>query len=151
MSVCEKVEQAARYHDGEMSPAERTLFAAHLEKCETCRLEVEWLRRLSHFLGTARSIDVPARLCDRLHANIAEWRARAVMRTAEVLAVAAALALAICAGWLWRAQSVRESPVEIPAWEMSAISLRPETAPAAPEQQIGWWIVRDLSAENGHD
>ena len=146
MAACDQSYAVGRYHDGALAPEERRAFEAHLRACPSCARELGHLRRLSRFVRAAAPAELPAGLLDRLHGNLGAARERVILHTAEWLAVAATLVLAVCAGWAFRG-SLGESP----AWETAAVTARADATPAPAEQQYARWVVDDLSAGNGHD
>lgn len=56
MNDCIQSQQLSRYHDGQLMPAERQAFAAHLQHCPACRDELAELVAISRAL---RSLALP--------------------------------------------------------------------------------------------
>jgi len=151
MATCDRSHHVNPYHDGELPDGERASFDEHLRRCPACALELERLRRLSRFVR-ATPPELPPGLFPRLHGSLGATRERVVLHTAELLAVAAALVLAVCAGWAVRGGLLRARVAVPPApWEMAAVAPRADAVPMMAEEQFARAMVDALSAENGHD
>ncbi len=90
---CDQASQIHRYHDGELSAAQRASVEAHLGRCAECRGLLADLRRLSFAIGHARMRPLSAQTAGRLQQSWKIARDRGVIRLAEWLTAAAAAVL----------------------------------------------------------
>jgi len=151
MSGCKNERRLSAYHDGELCAEDRADLEAHLARCPACAAELERLRRLSRLVQTAGRTAMPAPAIARLHRAVDAAPAADLRRTAEAVLALAASVLVVCGVWLWQAGGSAEAAEAIPVWETVAARGPAQTAPAASEEQLAQWIVRDLERTNGHD
>lgn len=94
---CEQDTQIHRYHDGDLSPAERASIEAHLAACAECQALLADLEKLSEMFATVPFADMTTRAHNRMEG--AWWAAakqaqdRSVRRFASWLTAAAAAVL----------------------------------------------------------
>jgi len=151
MSGCKNEQRLSAYHDGELSTEDRADLEAHLARCPVCAAELERLRRLSRLVQTAGRTAMPGPVRSRLHRAVDAAPAADLRRTAKALLALAASVLVVCGVWLWQANGGAEAAEAIPVWETVAARGPAQTGPAASEEQLAQWILRDLERTNGHD
>jgi len=80
-SACRFDSLISPYLDDELEPEERAQFEEHLAECETCRAEVEQMRRVvilaSHSLQSARCLQAHEK-ADYVHGRLSPERKRDV-------------------------------------------------------------------------
>src|ERR1043165_267238 len=96
MGNCENQVRLDAYHDGELSPAERSEVEAHLRECPSCAAELAAIRRGSGAFADAIPWEPShERLLQLARSVRAEWsEARMLLRLFRGAAVAAAVLLA---------------------------------------------------------
>ena len=163
--ACEQLQNAERYHDSELSPAERTAFESHVATCAECRELLAALGALSHSLrAVAMTTQEPESMQDRIfdawHAARAVQE-RGVRRMAGWLTAAAAAVLLI--GLVgWPSESRDRNGAEIAStgtaapetWEVAAVmplDQSPEDSSGSPDLvQVAQWMATDLSTGVRH-
>lgn len=151
MNRCERLQQAGAYHDGELTPDERTSFESHLPGCGECRAELAELARMSALFAAARIPDMPQRTRERLHGNAVAAPQRGVLKLAEQLIAAAAVITVACGGLLWRGAGTDESgSANDTAWRKAAVTLNVETV-SGDAQQLAQWMAEELAVENSNE
>jgi Putative zinc-finger len=155
MSPCDRLIQAQRHHDGELSPAERADFECHAAQCSQCTRELQELQRLSAGIKSAfasgpLTADAVARLSGRARD---EAEAAVLIRLAVSGMSAAAAILLLCSVMLW--QPWRQSPptarTDLTFESLAVIPPNEDLSEAGDESRLALWIVADLSRANGHD
>lgn len=156
MVDCENQVRLDAYHDGELSPAERSAVEAHLRDCPSCADELAAMRRMSGAFADAAppepSHERLLQLAESVRAEPSD--VRMLLRLFRWTAVAASVLLAgALAGTLYLSQRTKAAAHEamvldhIPTWS------RPVTLATDPlndgrqfEQQVALaqWIVDDL-------
>jgi anti-sigma factor RsiW len=147
MNDCPHVQRLGAYHDGELSGEARAQIEQHLRQCPACTAELRRLGRLSELLSAATATRIPPAALRRLHQGLDAVPMSDLRRVAEVCGAIAASILLVCSIYLVKTQPALGP---IPLWETVAVA-RQEPPTAAPEEQLGQWIVEDLSGKNGHD
>jgi len=91
--TCSRTAQVHRYHDGELSSAQREVQEAHIRHCAECRELLADLRRLSSLISGASLAGIPPQTMGRLGECWPVARDRGVLRAASWLTAAAAAVL----------------------------------------------------------
>lgn len=140
---CEQIQNAlGRFHDGELSRAERAVMERHLQGCVRCTAELAVLSELSE---TARSLsepESPADLWERIAQRLATAEPRpaastyTIARFWRVAVVTALLSVAVATSWLARRP---KSPSDGSALHQAVI----------PIVDLGSYLGRDVSLGPG--
>src|SRR5689334_21033800 len=148
MVDCENPVRLDAYHDGELSPAERSAVEAHLRDCPSCAAELAAIRGMSAAFASATPHEPLLALARSVRAEPPD--ARMLLRLFRVTAVAASvlLACALAAGTHLSHQA-REAAHEAIVLDHVAVRSGPAafaTGPAGAEQQVllAQWIADDL-------
>jgi anti-sigma factor RsiW len=147
MNECEHAQRLGAYHDGELVGAARAEIERHLRQCPACAAELQRLGRLSGLFSKAAAPPMPPAALRRLHKGIDAIPMADLKRVAEICGAIAASILLVCTIWLVKTRTAVDA---IPVWETVAV-VRQESPTAGPEEQLGQWIVQDLSGNNSHD
>lgn len=116
---CSRTLEVHRYHDGELSVAERSALDAHLDGCEACSALLGDLRGLSALLTGAARAEAPGDLVIEIRRTAEQARDRSIIRIAGWLTATAAAVL-VGALVTWPAGS--KEPTSSPdAWEIMAV------------------------------
>jgi anti-sigma factor RsiW len=156
MVDCEDRVRLGAYHDGELSPAERSGVEAHLRDCPSCAAELAAMRGTSGaFAETAPrepSHEQLLRLAESVRSEASD--ARMLLRLFRGSAVAAAVLLACSlAGAAYLSQRTKAAAHEAMVLDRVATWSRPAALAADPvadgrqaEQQVrlAQWIADDL-------
>lgn len=147
MGTCDHEHRISAFYDGELTPAERAAFEAHLPGCAECAAALADFGAISGMIAGAPRPEVSQVFRRRLTEIPAGERDRTLARTTAALtAVAAGLLLAGTA-WLW-VNSPRTAPA--PAWEIAAVVGEADARAADdPDVQLAAWVVGDLSSRRG--
>jgi len=123
MSTCNYERQLSAYHDGELPPAAAAELESHLDGCPACQAELRRLRNMSSLLGEAvAAAYVPDGAMRRWQRSVRPARDRAILRTTQMFAAAAAALLLFCATALWQTWPVRAGrPDRSAGWESAAV------------------------------
>jgi|SRR5579884_3198749 len=156
MIDCEHRIRLNAYHDGELSPAERSDVEAHLRDCPSCAAELATIRRVSGAFATTSPRE-PSReqLLQMARSVRAEpYDARVFLRLFRRTAVAAAVLLACAiAGGVYLSQRAKAAADEAMVLDYLATGSHPAAyAPDAvsdarmSEQRVrlAQWIADDL-------
>ena len=157
MVDCKNRVRLDAYHDGELSPAERSDVEAHLRDCPSCAVELAAIRRVSGaFADTAQREPSDEQLL-RLAASVRAERsdARMLLRLFRGTAVAAAVLLACAlAAAVYLSQRTRAAAHEamvldyVATWSQqpAAFATDPVRDGRQSEQQVrlAQWIADDL-------
>ena len=148
---CDLTKQVQAFYDGEMNPADRAAFGAHLSACTICSAELNDLRRLSTHLAAASIPSLSQDAMARFHqtANVAEERG--VLRLAEWLTAAAAAVLLVGVMGLFRHDTTHASAPD--TWEQAAIAYPTDHDPTVGSDvlQLTEWMRTDLSPTHQRD
>ena len=156
MVDCENRVRLDAYHDGELSPAERSGVEAHLRECPSCAAELAAMRRVSGaFADTSPREPSHEQLVQLARSVRAEPSdARMLLRLFRGTAVAAALLLACAlAGAVYLSQRTKAEAHEamvldhVTTWSRSAaFATDPVSDGRQSEQQVllAQWIADDL-------
>jgi anti-sigma factor RsiW len=147
MNECKQAERLGAYHDGELSGAARAEMEQHLGQCPACAAELKRLRRLSELFSAAAAPKLSPEALMRLHSRVDVIPMADLRRVAEVVGAIAASILLVCTIWLVKGRPAIDV---IPVWETVAVA-RQEMPTAAPEEELGQWMVQDLSGKNAND
>ena len=156
MVDCENRIRLDAYHDGELSPAERSDVEAHLHDCPSCAAELAAIRRMSAAFADATppepSREQLLRLARSVRAEPSD--ARMLLRLFRGTAVAAAVLLACAlAGGAYLSQRSKAAAHEAMVLDHVATGSRPAalaTDPVSDERQseqqvlLAQWIANDL-------
>ena len=149
MAACREGRRSMRYHDGELPPEERRRFEGHLADCPECARELERLRAVSRLLEAVPAATIPYGALGRLHANLGNARERVIIRICRPVAIAATALLAVCALWLWQADSNGSLERAAPAsWELAAVTLDTELTQTGSWDGLALWTAGDLAGED---
>ncbi len=146
--TCDQTQHAQAFYDGEMNPADRAAFQAHLATCSICSAELDDLRRLSTHLAAASIPSLSNNALSRFHRTGQVAEERGVLRLAEWLTAAAAAILVIGLTGLFRQDTTHASPPD--TWEQAAIAYPTDHDPTVHSDvlQLAEWIRTDLSPGN---
>ena len=147
MNECKQAERLGAYYDGELSGAARAEMERHLGQCPSCAAELKRLGRLSELFSTAAAPKLSPAALRRFHDGIDTIPMADLRRVAEVVGAIAASILLVCSIWLVKGRPAIDV---IPVWETVAVA-RQEMPTAAPEEELGQWMVQDLSGKNAND
>jgi anti-sigma factor RsiW len=161
MVDCENPVRLDAYHDGELSPAERSDVEAHLRDCPSCAAELAAMRGISGAFADAAprepSDEQLLELARSVHAEPSEAGqsdARMLLRLFRGTAVAAAVLLACAlAGAVYLSQRTKAAAHEamvldhVATWSQSvAFATDPLSDERQSEQRVllAQWIADDL-------
>ena len=156
MVDCENRVRLDAYHDGELSPAERSGVEAHLRDCPSCAAEVAAMRGISGAVADAAPPDPSDErllaLARSVHAEPSD--ARMLLGLFRATAVAAAVLLACAlAGGVYLSQRSKAAAHEAMVLDHVATWSRPvaiATDPVSDEREyeqrvlLAQWIADDL-------
>src|SRR4051794_28821185 len=156
MGDCENRVRLDAYHDGELSPAERSDVEAHLRDCPSCAAELATIRGMSGAFGDTAprepSHEQLLRLARSVRAEPSD--ARMLLRLFRGAAVAAAVLLACAlAGAVYLSQRAKAAAHEAMVLDHVATRSRPvafATDPVSDQRQfeqqvlLAQWIADDL-------
>ena len=156
MAECEQQVQLDAYHDGELSPAERSVIEAHLRDCPSCAAELAEIRSLSGVFSRTAPPEPSHEQLLQLARSVRAERSDALMllRLFRVTAIAAAVLLACAlAGTLYLSQRAKAAADE--AMVLDHVATCSQPAAYAPDlvsdarqsdQQVrlAQWIANDL-------
>lgn len=155
MSHCQRRIEAQRYHDGELSPAERADFERHAAECPSCARELDELRRLAADMRTTfGAVGVPRDTVARWCTSAREQaEAAALIRLAVSGMSAAAAILLLCSAMLWQAwfQPAPATRTDLALENLAVIAPNEDIGETSDEARLAQWIVADLSRAHGHD
>ena len=156
MADCENRVRLDAYHDGELSPAERSDVEAHLRDCSSCAAELAAIRRMSGaFADTTPREPSHEQLLQLARSVRAEPSdARMLLRLFRRTALAAAVLLACAlAGAVYLSQRTKAAAHEamvldhVATWSQPAVfATDPVSDERQSEQQVrqAQWIADDL-------
>ena len=150
---CDRIEQVHAFYDGEMPPALREQFEAHLNQCAECRDLLNDLRRVSDLLAAAPLADLPPASMTRFQQTwFAAAQDRGVMRIASWLTSAAA-AILVGALLIWPA-NIRQDPTAVASAAASPELAAAVTPPAGLQENdsadlvvAAQWMANDLTPD----
>jgi len=151
MIECPEPQRISAYYDGELAEPSRAGLEAHLRGCPRCAAELSRLQKMSQLIRAAGRAEMPREALERLHRSVDLQPKTAVLHMAEVFVGVAASILLVSCIWLWKISTARDTAVQIPLWETTAVAAHDTSAIATHEQQLAQWIVQDLSRKNGND
>ncbi|MGB9626314.1 MAG: anti-sigma factor family protein [Phycisphaerae bacterium] len=142
---CGKIADVHRYHDGELSPAGREAFEAHLRGCHECGDVLADLRRLSVMIAGSDLAPLPADLLSRVQELPRRTGERAILRIAGWLTAAAAAVL--IGALLGRPADGTEANVRPAVWQTLAVMSPAEVQPGAGSDPVlvAQWMADELS------
>ena len=143
MVDCENRVRLDAYHDGELSPAERSDVEAHLRDCQSCAAELAAIRRMSGAFADTTPREPSHEQLLQLAASVrAEPSdARMLLRLFRGTAVAAAVLLACAlAGGVYLSQQTKAAAHEVMVLDLLATG----SQPAAFATDRAQWIADDL-------
>jgi anti-sigma factor RsiW len=140
---CDQTNKIARYHDGELSPADRATFDSHLADCESCRRDLAELRSLSMLVRSAERAPAPDDARPRWR-RLRRAEERAVRRTAGWLtATAAAIILGVLLTW-----PAGQNPAASGTWMTLAMTSADvhdvSNDDSNPDTALTEWMANDL-------
>ena len=156
MVECENQFRLDAYHDGELSPAERSAIEAHLRDCPTCAAELAAIATMSAAFTDASppgpSHERLLQLARRVRAESSD--VRTLLRLFRVTAVAAAVLLACTlAGGAYLSQRSKAAAHEammldhVAAWSQRAAfasGAAGDERRAEQQVRLAQWIADDL-------
>ncbi|HSW46656.1 MAG TPA: zf-HC2 domain-containing protein [Phycisphaerae bacterium] len=144
--TCDGTARIHRYHDGELSPPERTHVETHLRQCGQCSRTLADLRRLSSLVSKAGLAEMPADAAARLHARWPQTRDRGIRRLAGWLTAAAAAVL--IAALLARPADLGDTTSRPAIWQTVAVLPPTELHGDADSDLLvmAQWMADELSA-----
>ena len=155
MVDCEDRIRLDAYHDGELSPAERSDVEAHLRDCPSCAAELAAIRRMSGAFADTTPREPSHEQLLELAASVRAGpsEARMLLRLFRGTAVAAAVLLACAlAGAAYLSQRTKAAAHEamvldhVAIWSQAAFATGPVSDERQSEQQVrlAQWIADDL-------
>jgi anti-sigma factor RsiW len=156
MVDCENRVRLDAYHDGELSPAERSDVEAHLRDCPSCAAELVAIRGMSGAFADATPRGVSHEQLLELAASVAAEPsdARTLLKLFRATAIAAALLLACAlAAAAYLSQRTKAAAHEamvldhVAIWSRSAaVATGPVNDGRRSEEQVllAQWIAHDL-------
>jgi anti-sigma factor RsiW len=156
MVDCENQVRLDAYHDGELSPADRSAVEAHLRDCPSCAAGLAAIRRMSGAFADTTPREPSHEQLLRLAQSVRAERSdtRMLLRLFRRTAVAAAVLLACAlAGAAYLSQRTKDAAHEamvldhIATWSQSAaFAIDPVSDERQSEQQVqlAQWIANDL-------
>lgn len=145
MADCGNRVRLDAYHDGELSPAERSAVEAHLRDCPSCAAALAAIRRVSGAFADAAPRG-PSRqqlwqLAQNVRAAEPSADARMLLRLFRGTAVAAAVLLACAfAAGVYLSQRTKAAAHE--AMVLDHLAIGPQSAALAAD--LAQWIADDL-------
>jgi anti-sigma factor RsiW len=150
--ICDQASHIHAYHDGDLSPEQKTVVENHLQVCAECRELLAELQNLTQVLQTIHLPEMPPRVLSRMYGAwwaTAQVRDRGVRRLAGWLTAAAAAILVLVPTF---------SPSRPAEFETTSAGAWKETIafipPAGPRDdanaelvQVAQWLANDLSTE----
>ncbi|MBI4578564.1 MAG: zf-HC2 domain-containing protein [Planctomycetes bacterium] len=151
--TCERTHEIHRYHDGELSPTERSAVESHVTACAECRRLLAELRGLSLLISRMPRTVLPEVVLRRLSECRHAATDRAVLRIAGWMTAAAA---AVLIGALLIRQPVvgGETNHRPSVWETVAVTPTPPSEAAdGPNSELvlAQWMADDLSWQSSGD
>jgi anti-sigma factor RsiW len=117
---CSRTVLVHRYHDGELSPAEREAAESHIRDCGECGRELADLRRLSAMISQASLVEMPVGAVGRLGECRGAVTDRGVLRiTGWLTAAAAAVLMGALLTWPAEDSDLIARPA---IWETAAVT-----------------------------
>jgi anti-sigma factor RsiW len=156
MVDCEDRVRLDAYHDGELSPAERSDVEAHLRDCPSCAAELAAIRRMSGAFAEGTPPEPSHEQLSQLARSVRAERsnARMLLRLFRGTAVAAAVLLGCAlAGAVYLSQRTKAAAHEAMVLDHVATGSQPAAFATDPvsdarqsEQQVrlAQWIADDL-------
>ena len=156
MVECANQVRLDAYHDGELSPADRSDVEAHLRDCPSCAAQLAAIRRMSGAFAEATPRDPSHEQLLQLARSVRAEASdeRMLLRLFRVTAIAAAVLLACAlAGAVYLSQRTKAAAHEAMVLDHVAIWSRPAALASDPvsdegqsEQQVAMarWIADDL-------
>jgi anti-sigma factor RsiW len=163
MVDCEHQVRLDAYHDGELSPAERSGVEAHLRDCPSCAAGLAAIRRLSGAFADAGprepSHEQLLHLARSVRAAGPSAEARVLLRLFRGTAIAAAVLLACAlAGAVYLSQRSKAAAHEAmvldqaTTWSHSAASATDPVGDGRQSEErvrLAQWIANDLRGRQG--
>ena len=100
MNTCTYSTMLGAYHDGELSPADRLKFEAHLAQCPACAAELEQLSRLTGVFAAFEPPRISPEALRRIANQPPVWAHRGYLHFVEALTGIAAAILLAASGWM---------------------------------------------------
>lgn len=142
---CPKSHLVARYHDNELSAAERLEAEQHLEQCASCREELRWCRELSALLARVAPAEPSRAALQRWAGCLPVAQERGVLRLTHWMTALAAAVLVATTTWnAWSTSAGVATELELGPVVLSEPG---ETTP--PTLEAARWMAMDLSAVTG--
>jgi anti-sigma factor RsiW len=124
--ICPNDQLLHHFHDGELSPDERSVVAEHLQSCDACAAKLQELRLLGEMIRSAPLPQLAASTLDRWQRNAMVMQERSVIATAS------------------QAQAL---PPAVSEWEAAVIGIDVETV--STDITTAQWIATDLARTQG--
>jgi anti-sigma factor RsiW len=138
---CDRIEYIHRYHDGELSPADREAAEAHIQDCADCRRALAELQSLSSLITAAPLAGMPSGVAVRYDQCRRAARERGVLRLAGWLTAAAA---GVLIGALLNSYPAGPEAVPPPGvWQTMAVMSPAEVQDS--DGVVAEWMADDLS------
>ena len=145
---CDKAAQIHAYHDGELSPEQRSAVEAHLNECPACGELLADLRRVSAVIASAPMENISPIAMARLQRSFHVARDRGVLRVASWLtATAAAVLLGMLFVWSESTSNVTTVVSSGASWQTVAV-MPPADGLDEPIPDLvlaAQWMANDLS------
>lgn len=153
--TCDRTAQVHAFHDGQLGPAARESFEAHLADCAACAQLLGEVRAVSRLIASTSLPEVPGDTSiTRYYAAWDASRQRGLLRISSWLTAAAA---AVLVGSLVLLQPADTQPgptgptavavADAGAWEPVALMPPPERRGERPDAfiELAQWMAEDLS------
>lgn len=152
MTECILGRKVHAYFDGELDSSAARQVEAHLETCETCRRELDDLRRIREFIAASVLPPLSVNAMTRLHQHVASVADRTVRRTASLL-TAAAVVLLVAGGYMsWRITQTVSPGNWAEKWEEAAVNLRNQPSELDDaESEFAQRMVAMVTLERNND
>jgi anti-sigma factor RsiW len=140
------------YFDGELDESARRQVEAHIEACESCRRELDDLRRLREFIAASSLPALSVNAMTRLHQHVASIADRTVRRTASLLTAAAVVLLVTGGVMSWRISQTVSPGDWAEKWEEAAFNLRDQPSELDDaESEFAQRMVAMVTLERNND
>jgi anti-sigma factor RsiW len=160
--TCTMTPRVGAYHDGELDETARTAVEDHLTACDTCRGELEALRRVSSLFAATPMARLDARELREVRTRAAELAEPLPLGFIGGLLAAAASIVIVCGAWWGEIPQAGgpgshggDTPIasrSLEPWEQMAVGpwrahlefREDATAVAARDEQLADWMLSGL-------
>ncbi len=140
--TCPNDQLLHRFHDGELTPAERGVVSTHLQSCDACAAKLQEMRLIGDMIRSAPLPRLAADTLDRWQRSALAMQERSVRRLAGWMTAAASVALVVSLYTATASQANADTPV-VSDWEAAVIGIDVEST--STDLATAQWIATDLS------